>query len=62
MKKRVVLVSTQYTGTKKRLGQWIRPKKYVVHVKDNWNTSIYAALKKKPSLKRKEFTWWDYRK
>jgi hypothetical protein len=65
MKRYVVKVSTKYTGTKTRLGKWIKPKKRVVYLPNHltprmslFNLAVYQELRKKKSLRRKDFAWW----
>lgn len=60
--RRVVRVSTRYTGTKRKSGKWIEPKKYIVNIKNgiprkHRNFAIYRELMLKKSLRRKKFAW-----
>lgn len=59
-----VWVSTQYTGTRQKAGKWVKPKRYTVSISKREkervgkNKAIYLQLKKKKTLKRKDFAWW----
>lgn len=58
--RKIVHVSSTYTGTRKKMGKWVKPKKFVVFVPrgNKSNRIIYQELKKKKSLKHRSIAWW----
>ena len=61
-----VSYSTKYTGTRKRLGQWIKPRKIKVTIskeqarKYGRNVAISKQVKKR--VGRKDYAWWQRRR